>query len=601
MNPYPYRRYILSGIIILVFLVIATKLFFLQIINTEYKYSADAISQRVVIEYPARGLIYDRNGELLVSNQTAYDIKVDRFKIAEFDTMALCDVLGISKAVVEAKIAKIKRKPGPFMTQMPPEVYARFYERLDKFPGFYAEPRTLRKYERKIAPHLMGYVAEVDTSEMNKDPYYELGDYIGKSGIEKYYEKDLRGKKGRNIYFVDRVGRIKGSFKSGKFDQPSEVGSDIVCTIDADLQAYGEKLMRNFTGSVVAVEPATGEILALVSSPGYDPEMLVGRRRTVNYPLMQLDTNKPLFNRALMAQYPPGSTFKPINGLIGLQEGVVTPSTTYLVQGGFRYGSFFQKDHVHGYVNFHQAIEQSSNAYFSKIFMGILENDKYDSYNDAYDKWRSYLVSIGFSNKLGIDLPIEAKGNVPKHEYYEKIYNGRWKPLNIISMAIGQGELLTTPLQMANMTAVIANKGWFYTPHVVKEIKNGELEQEYKKIHRLEVDPEHFEHVIKGMDMVVNSEKGTAYFAKLEDVTICGKTGTAENPHGDKDHSIFVAFAPRENPVIALAVYIELGGFGSVWAAPVASLMIEQYLTGEIKRQWYEQRILEADLTKEIQ
>jgi len=574
------------------------KLFFLQILNTEYKYSAESISQRTIIQYPARGLIYDRNGELLVANQPAYDIRIDRFKINEFDTAELCRILEISKKQVEKRITKAKRSQEAFLEQVSPEDFAIFNEKLHIFPGFYAEPRTLRKYNQTIAANILGYVLEVDSSDIIKDDYYQVGDYIGKSGIEKTYEKELRGQKGKKVYFVDVQGRIKGPYKDGKLDVDARVGNNIACTIDAELQAYGEKLMSKFVGSIVAIEPATGEILALVTSPGYNPSLLVGRKRSQNFPKLRDDTLKPLFNRALMAQYPPGSTFKAINGAIGLQENVISTTTSIYVEGAFVVGNFVQLDHVVGLVDFKQAIQQSSNAYFSHTFLRLLNNDRFDSFSEAYTNWREHLLSFGFAQRLGIDLPTELKGNVPPVSYYENIHGKGWKPLNIISLAIGQGELLTTPLQMANMTAAVGNKGFYYTPHIVKSISNHEISRQYQEKRLTTVDKKHFDAVVDGMHMVVNTPKGTAYNAALPDIEMCGKTGTSENPHG-QDHSIFIAFAPKENPKIAMSVYIENGGFGSIWAAPVAALMTEKYLKDTISNPAWETRILNADLNKQ--
>ncbi len=580
------------------FLVILVKLFMLQVLNTEYKYSADNISQRVITQYPARGLIYDRNGELIVSNQPAYDIRVDRFKVNVFDTIELCKLLDITPEFVEKKLVRIRRRPEPFLEQVSPEMYAKFQEKLYKFPGFYAEPRTLRRYNKKFASHLLGYITEVDSSDIKKDPYYIIGDYIGKSGIEKSYEKELRGKKGKKIFFVDVKGRIKGSYKDGKFDEPSVVGSDLYTTIDADLQEYGEKLMKQFRGSVVAIEPATGEILSLVSHPSYDPSLLVGRVRSKNFVELQLDTLKPLFNRALMAKYPPGSTFKVVTALIGLQENVLSTKTTYYVDGAYYAGGLRIKDHIHGaFVDFYTSIEKSSNAYYCHVFRNILQNPVYPTVTDAYNKWREYLLSFGFGEKLGVDIPGELNGFVPEHSYYDRYYGeGRWKALTIISLSIGQGELGMTPLQMTNMTAAIANRGYFITPHSVRKITDDTLDTKYIKRHEIPINNQYFDEVIQGMYLAVNNGySGTSFRAKIKDIDVCGKTGTAQNPHGE-DHSIFVAFAPKDDPKIAISVYIENGGFGGTWAAPIAGLMIEKYLKGEITNTWEEDRILNAKL-----
>jgi penicillin-binding protein 2 len=426
-----------------------------------------------------------------------------------------------------------------------------------------------------------------------------LGDYIGISGIEKSYEKYLRGEKGQKVYLVDVHSRIMGAFQGGRFDRIARVGQNIVCTIDAELQTYGEKLMKNYKGSVVGIEPSTGEILVLISSPAYNPSLLIGRQRTANYLLLQKDTLEPLFNRPLMANYPPGSTFKTINGLIGLQEKVITYDTKFYCDMGYYYGRKKVACHNHySPLNFPQAIQNSCNTYFCNVFRKIIEDSKYSSVTEAYNNWRAHVMSFGFGNKLNSDFTNELPGFIAPSSYYDKYYgkNG-WKSLTILSLAIGQGELLITPIQMANMTATIANHGYYYIPHVVKSIQGqNKIESRFTEKKYTTIDSAIFDPVIEGMELAVNGGAGsTAYWARLKDIIICGKTGTAENPHGE-DHSIFVAFAPKENPQIALAVYVENAGFGSSYAAPIASLLIEKYLTDTITRPWMEKRILETNL-----
>jgi len=474
-------------------------------------------------------------------------------------------------------------------------------EELYRFPGFYVQARTLRKYTQPVASHLLGYVGEVDNKLIARDRYYRAGDYIGVSGIEKNYEEQLRGTKGVNIFLVDVHNNIKGSYADGRYDTTAVPGTNLWSTIDLDLQVYGENLMQNKSGSIVAIEPATGEILALVTSPTYDPSLLVGRVRSGNFASLQADTLKPLFDRALMASYPPGSTFKIMNGLIGLQENVIRPASRFECHMGYHAGSITVGCHSHeSPLDLREAVAQSCNAWFCNAFRYILENSEYASVQDAYDRWREYLVSFGFGNKLGIDLPNELPGFIPTRSYYDRYYGkDRWKALTVISLAIGQGEIGATPLQMANMAATIANRGSFFIPHVVKKIgDDGAPAAMYTQRYTTGISPENFVPVIEGMEGAVNGGPGsTARGARLDSIIICGKTGTAQNPHG-KDHSIFVAFAPKDNPQIAIAVYVENAGFGSTFAAPIASLMIEEYLTGTVKRKYLEDYVHRVIMTQ---
>jgi penicillin-binding protein 2 len=604
-NQYIQRKYIIGGIIVVTGFILIIRLFYLQVINSSYKSSAENNSKREVIQYPARGLMYDRNGELLVSNQAAYDIMLTPGQLVPFDTLSFCNIIGLSLPEVRTEIKKAKDysrfAPSVFMKQLPGEVASVLQEQLYKFPGFFVQTRTLRKYPRNIAAHLMGYVGEVDKSVIDKNPYYQMGDYIGISGIEKTYEDILKGKKGKKNFLVDVHSRITGSYQEGKFDESAKIGSDIFLSIDADLQDYGEKLMKNFTGSIVAIEPSTGEVLCLVSTPSYQPDLLVGRGLSQNFNTLSGDTLKPLFNRALAASYPPGSTFKIVNALVGLQEKVITPFSEFTCQSGYSYRGQFLGCHAHrSPLNLREGIQISCNSYFVNVFKRIMEDRNFGSTQEAYNNWRKHILSFGLGNSLGSDLSGELKGFIPRDEYYNRYYGeGHWNFLTIRSLAIGQGELGVTPLQMANITATIANKGYFITPHVVKSIQGVDsINQKFTEKHFTVIDTAYFSVAADGMELAVNGGEGsTAGRARIDGIIVCGKTGTAENPHGE-DHSIFVAFAPRYNPKIAITVYIENGGFGGTWAAPVASLMIEKYLTGAVKRPELEEYIYTSVIEK---
>jgi penicillin-binding protein 2 len=597
-DQYINRKYLIGSIIIIAAAALLVRLFIIQVVEKTYRLSADNNVLRYVTQYPARGLIYDRNGKLLVYNQAAYDLMVVPAQVTRMDTAEFCRLLGITLPSFRERLRAAKtysrRASSVFLKMIAAEDYARLQETLFKYPGFYVQPRTLRKYSRPIGAHLLGYVSEVDESLIRKDPYYKSGDYIGKLGIEEAYEKELRGKRGVKIFLMDVYSRVKGSYADGRLDTVAVQGQDIISTLDEDLQEYGELLMRNKTGSIVALEPQTGEVLALVSSPNYDPGLLVGRVRSENFSKLNSDTVfRPLFNRALQASYPPGSTFKPINGLIGLQEKVITPFTMF----GCNRGYLFVSCHAHSSpLDLKGGIANSCNSYFCQTFRRILENPVYPSIGDAYMSWKRYLDQFGFGKKLGIELTNELPGLVPSTAYFDKYYGkNRWKALTVISMAIGQGELGTTPLQMANMLAAIANRGYYRVPHIVKSIGNSRpINEKYLKKNIIGIDSTNFESIIAGMEEAVNGT-GTARVAALKDITVCGKTGTAQNPHG-KDHSVFVAFAPKDHPRIAIAVYVENAGFGATYAAPVASLMIEKYLKGQITNKDMEDRILNLNL-----
>lgn len=593
----------------LIGIIFIIRLFVLQVVDPSYKYSAESNTQRKLTEYPSRGLIYDRFGKLLVSNQAVYDIMIVPREVAPFDTADFCNVLNISRQELDRAYEEMRRnmrnrrissfKPSVFIKQVQADQYALFQEKQYKFKGFFGQRRTVRKYEYPHAAHVFGYVAEVNEATMQRDPYYALGDYTGISGIENTYERFLRGRKGARYVMVDVHGREKGSVRGGRIDTTAVAGKNITLTLDIELQAYGEELMRNKTGSIVAIEPSTGEILAMVSSPGYDPSLLIGRERSRNFPVLSRDSLSPLLNRAIMSAYPPGSTFKMVMGLIGLQENVLRTNTPYSCSGAYHArGLSVGCRHHRSPVDLIPSLAVSCNTYYCIVFRNVLDNPAHGSPKAGLEKWREYLNNFGFGTRLGSDFFNESRGFVPGSGYYDRIYDGRWSSLTVISLAIGQGEILTTPIQMANMTAAIANKGHFYTPHVVKEIENDTIPSRFEERHHTGIDPIHFDPVIEGMEQAIWSETGsTARIARIPGISISGKTGTAQNPHGE-NHSIFVAFAPKENPQIAIAVYVENAGYGSAFAAPIASLMVEKYLNREIhaNRKWLETRMLNIDL-----
>lgn len=605
MKSFDNRRYVFIVFTVLIGLVFIVRLFSLQVLETSYKVSAENNSQSHVVVYPSRGLIYDRNGELLVSNQAAYDIMVVPNNVRAFDTTEFCSILNITAQNLNERLQRAKnyswRVRSVFMKQVNFELAAVLQEKMYKFPGFSLQTRTLRKYARPVASHILGYIGEVDNKILEENEYYAMGDYIGVIGIEKSYEEILRGEKGLKIFLKDVHNRIIGSYEDGKYDKPVKVGKNMTISLDGDLQEYGEQLMKEFVGSIVAIEPSSGEILTMVSSPSVDPNMLTGRNLGESIRKLSADTLNPLFNRALMAQYPPGSTFKTINALVGLQEDVLHTSTSYYCDYGYYYRGIHVGCHTHrAPLDLVEGIQHSCNTYFCNVFRRIMENPEYANTEEAFNHWRKHVTSFGFGEKLGADFSNELKGNVPTAAYYDRYYtSGHWNFLTIISMAIGQGELLITPLQMANMTAAIANRGWYYTPHLAKEIEGEQnIDPKYRAKHHTTIDEKHFEPIVEGMALAVNGGPGsTARIAKIQDITVCGKTGTAENPHGE-DHSIFIAFAPKDDPQIALAVYVENEGFGGTWAAPIASLMIEHYLRGETNRTWLEQYVLRGNVEK---
>ncbi len=591
--------YILLALMGLIFM---GRLFSIQVIDPEYTLSAENNVKREVRVYPPRGYIYDRNGKLLVANQVAYDLMVIPRQTSEFDTALLMDLLEVDSAYIHTKLAQARRystfKPSVFFGMMSDDRYARIQEELYKFQGFYTQKRILRDYPIEGAANVVGFIGEVNQSFIQNNPGYSMGDLTGKGGIDKSYEDILRGKAGRRFLLVDNHNREVGQFMNGAFDTLPQPGKDVVSTIDYDLQHLGEILMSGKRGSIVAIEPSSGEILALVSAPTYDPNLLIGRQRSRNYTELYYDSiNKPLYDRGLLAQYPPGSPFKVINALIGLQEGTLRPQTSYTCRGGFRYGSLHVGCHCGGgSMRLRKSISESCNNYYCNVFKGIIEN--YPSAQEGMNAWHDHVTSFGLGEFLNNDLPTGRRGRVPTADYYDRAfgYTG-WKAVSTISLAIGQGEMEVTPIQLANMTAAIANRGHYYTPHIVKAIGGEPVsDPHYTEPKRTTIDSVHFPVVIEGMYDVF--ENGTARMSRLESIPMCGKTGTAENPHG-QDHSIFIAFAPKDNPQIAIAVIVENGYWGSRWAAPIASLMIEDYVNGEISRDWLYQRMIDGNLSEE--
>ena len=590
-------------------LILIIQLFNLQILNDQYKITAENNAYKYVTRYPVRGLILDRNNNILVGNKNTYDIMVTPIEVKEFDTLDFCSIFNMDTLYVRDKFKeyrKFRRKIGyqslTFLKQVSSVQYSIFIEKAYKFPGFSAVSRTSRNYPFAAGANLFGYVTEVDADFLKKNPSYRSGDYVGASGLEKSYEDVLKGEKGYNILLRDVHNRIQSSFEDGAHDKNAIPGKDLVSTIDGHLQQYGEQLMQNKVGSVVAIEPSTGEILALISSPGINIEQLA----TINkhYKEIVNDPYKPMFNRAVMSAYPPGSVFKLVNGLIGLQEGVITPSTRYNCNLGYHYGDRKLGCHAHpSPLDFTQSIMMSCNAYYCNVFREIIHNRKYGSVAEAFDNWREMVMSFGFGRKLGSDFPAELGGTLPTTKTYDKIYGkNRWRAHSIISLSIGQGEIGATPLHLANLAATIANRGYYYIPHLVKDSPDTTIHPRFKEKNYTMVDTSHFHKVIEGMYLAVNAAPGaggTARQAHVEGIDICGKTGTAQNPHG-KDNAVFICFAPRENPKIAIAAYIENAGFGGTWAAPIASLMIEKYLKGEISRPDLEKRMKDASLIQNV-
>ncbi len=600
---FAYRKRIILAAFGLVILVFLLRLFHLQLLDGEWEVKAKKNALRYVDDFPPRGLIYDRNGKLMVNNTISYDLMVipRKVQLSANDRFELCQILGISDSDYNERMDKARKystyAASIFMRQLSEEQHNYIEESMYRFHGFYMQARTTRNYQTTAAAHTLGYIAEVNYNDMEKDAYYKMGDYIGKSGIERSYEQALRGEKGFKIKLVNSLNQEKGSYENGKYDTAAIPGKDLWTSLDKDLQEYGEMLMQGKRGSIVAIEPASGEILCMVTSPSYDPALLVGRERGRNYANLNADSiEKPLFNRALMAMYPPGSTFKLIQALIGLEEGVVTPASRFPCYGGFPYGGGHKLGcHAHGSpLDMPSAIQTSCNAWFCYDFKAILDNRKnYRNTGEAYAAWRDKVCSFGLGERFDTDLAYEKSGNIPSKAYYDRYYGeNRWKATTIISLSIGQGEIMVTPVQLANVVSVIANKGYYYPPHLVKAIGHRDsLYTAYTTKHQVKVHPRYFEPVIEGMMRACSA--GTARSAAVPGISLGGKTGTAQNPHG-RDHSILVCYGPTENPKIAISVIVENAGFGATWAGPIAGLMIEKYLTDTIRRPDLEERIKTA-------
>lgn len=602
------RKYVIGGFIIIIAAIFLVRLFDLQINDEKYKRSADSNAFLKKTVYPSRGLIYDRNGELVVFNQPAYDVMLIPRDVQPFDTLDFCSTLNITREQFDKRMADMKDRrlnpgyssytPQRLITQLSAQDYGRLQEKLYRFPGFFIQKRILRQYKHATAANVLGNIREVSAKDIERDDYYSPGDYTGDLGIEKSYEPYLRGVKGVEILIRDARGRIQGRYDDGASDIAPISGRDIRLSLDIKLQQYAESLMVGKRGAVVAIEPATGEVLCMVSMPNYDPTLLVGRQRGENYRKLVNDDTWPLYDRALMGSYPPGSTFKPTQGLIFLQEGIIDLNTTYPCAHGYINGGLRVGCHAHGSpLPLKPALQTSCNAFFCWGFKAMIDRrSKYGSSANAFEVWKKHLVSMGYGYRLGIDLPGEQRGFIPNEEFYNRFYSkGHWSANTIISVAIGQGEILATPLQIANLGATIANRGWFITPHVVKEIQDTVMDAEILNKRYPTVESRHYDAVAEGMRMAVTG--GTCRRAAIPGIEVCGKTGTAQNPHG-KDHSAFMGFAPYHEPKIAVAVYVENGGWGATYGVPIGSLVMEKYLTGTIapERKYMEEQMMNSSI-----
>ena len=605
------RKFLLLGLVIFTGIIFVGRLFYLQVFQDESNSLENDNAIRKIYQHPKRGYIYDRNGKLLVANQPTYDIVVIPREVEALDTLMFCSLLDIDKAQFLKSFNRAKRYsprlPSIFLAHLSKEDYAFLSEKLRKFKGFYVQKRAVRDYQTEIGANVLGYIAEVNPDNISKDGYYKLGDLIGKQGVEKSYEKELRGEKGVKYIQKDIYNRDIGSYKNGQFDTLPTPGKNITITIDATLQEYGEQLMQNKMGGIVAIEPSSGELLTLVSAPSYNPALLVGRERSKNYTKLYTDSiYRPLFDKALIRMHVPGSPFKTLVALAALQENVITTRETVYCTEKYIYGKNRRIMKCHcggGYRNLFSAISNSCNSYFAMAFRKTI--DKYNEASNGMDIWSSHIKSFGLGNFLGNDLSVGKKGNIPDGAYYDAWYpDFKWGPTTILSNSIGQGEILVTPIQLANMTAAIANKGFYYTPHIIKSIDGETIDKNFTTKKETSIDSTHFEPIIEGMHQVYT--KGTASFLKVPGIEICGKTGTAENftkIDGIKtqltDHSIFVAFAPKEDPKIAIAVLVENGYYGARWAGRIASLMIEKYLKGEVSLKYMERLVLNKSLEDE--
>lgn len=589
---YEHRKFVIVGIVLTIVVVFISRLFSLQILNDDYKRHADSNAFLEKTIYPSRGVMYDRNGNLLVSNQPAYDVMVCMRNIKDLDTLDFCNSLGITREFFDKRMAEVKNRrlnPGYssytdqlFFGQLTVDEFARFQEHLYKFSGFSVQRRTIRQYNYPVAAHLFGDLGEVSKRDIAKDDYYVPGDFIGKQGVESFYEKQLRGAKGKEVLLRDVHGRIKGRYMDGAMDEAPVAGKNLTLSIDIELQALAERLLQNKLGSVVAIEPSTGEVLCMASSPTFDPQMLVGRNRGDHHLLLSKDVRKPLLNRAIQGTYPPGSTFKTSQALTFLQEGIITPQTQYPCALGFRYKGLHVGCHKHGSpISLVPSLATSCNSYYCWGLYRMIGDEQYGTPQVALTRWKDHMVAMGFGYRLGIDLPGEARGFIPNSAFYDRWYNKRWNGLTIISISIGQGEVTLTPLQIANLGATIANRGHYIVPHIVKGIHGEEIDSLYRFPKYTMVDKRHYETVVDGMRQAVLD--GTCVGANLPGIEVCGKTGTAQNR--GKDHSAFMGFAPMNDPKIAVAVYVENGGFGAVYGVPIGALIMEQYLTGTLSEE----------------
>ena len=593
-NDYRYenRKFVVVGIVLAIVVVFIGRLFSLQVLEDKYKEHADSNAFLNKTVYPSRGVMYDRTGKLLVSNQPAYDVMVCMRSVKDLDTLAFCQSLGITKEFFDKRMADVKNRrlnPGYssytdqlFLSQLTAEDFAMFQEQLYKFSGFSIQRRTIRQYNYPVAGHLFGDLGEVSKKDIAKDGYYVQGDFIGKQGIESYYEKQLRGEKGKEVLLRDAYGRVKGAYMDGHMDVAPIPGKNLTLSLDIELQALAERLLQNKIGSVVAIEPSTGEVLCMASSPTFDPQMLVGRKRGENHRLLSQDKQKPLLNRAIMGTYPPGSTFKTSQALTYLQEGIITSETQFPCALGFKHKGLRVGCHAHSSpIPLVPSLATSCNSYYCWGLYRMIGADKYGSPQAALTCWKDHMVAMGFGYRLGIDLPGEARGFIPNEGTYNKVYGKSWNGLTIISISIGQGEVTLTPLQIANLGATIANRGYYIPPHIVKEVQGEALDSLYTTRKYTMVEKRHYETVVQGMRAAVLN--GTCVGANLPDIEVCGKTGTAQNR--GKDHSAFMGFAPMNNPKIAVAVYVENGGFGAVYGVPIGALIMEKYLTGTLSEE----------------
>ncbi len=583
-----YRKYVIGGVATLITAVYIVRLFMLQITSDDYKKSADSNAFLKKIEFPSRGIISDRNGQLMVYNQPSYDIMVVMNEArGHIDTLDFCNALNISRQEFDERMKAVMNTRGYsrfteqlFMSQLSDQEFSIFQEKMYRFPGFYVQRRSIRQYVYPYAAHVLGDVAEVSPADIEEDDYYQPGDYIGKQGVERSYEKQLRGEKGVQILLRDAHGRIQGSYQNGALDQKPVPGKNLTLGIDSKLQALGERLLEGKIGSIVAIEPKTGEVLCMVSSPGFDPRMMVGRKRSASHKLLSQDTWKPLLNRSIMGQYPPGSTFKTTQALTFLSEGVITAQTAYPCYHGFVFKGLRVGCHGHGSpLPLVPAISTSCNGYFCWGLYHMINNtQKYGTVQKAMNKWRDYLVSMGFGYKLGIDLPGEKRGLIPNAQFYDKAYKGSWNGLTIISISIGQGEVNATPLQICNLAATIANRGYYLVPHVVKKVEGEPLDTAFTRKHYTLAKPEAYNYIVQGMRSAALG--GTCKALAHYDFEACGKTGTAQNR--GHDHSVFMGFAPMNDPKIAVAVYVENGGWGATYGVPIGGLIMEQYINGKL-------------------